>query len=732
MVTSGCHASVSWASMGKHRGQRRRVGSGRPIGLLLLALMLVASLTFGVARAGDQNVRVDAATAGPLLGITGNVARFQSQTGQASSVHHAFLGWEQGLSYGSTFAALFPTLTPIPMIHLGTEGRNAPEAITPGGIAAGQGDGYLIALNRAIAVWNKGIYVRPLAEMNNSANAWSGYTANGQPKDAAHSPATYRKAFARIYVILHGGSASAVNAKLRQLGLPPVRNGELLSNPFPMLRIVWSPLASDVPRVAGNAAELYYPGPGFVDVEGGDIYDERLTDTAPWQGLEKLHRFARSHRKLFSVPEWGLSQVDDPTFVQHMCTFLKTHDATEVAVFYESRPGSRYDLESKPKSRGVYRECLTPLAGELPPWAAGNAPGSGPKVIALKLTSNPGSGPVPLDVRFSVAARLSAPIVHWQLAFGDGSETEGAGPPPATVPHEYALDATYEATLIVYPSPPFSPESARFLTSAEVIAGTGAPRPVTFTPTPAAGTAPLAVSFRTDLDLGAGATSWQIVLGDGNTLGRSGPPPRFTGHTYASAGSYQVLLIVNASGGRRFLARTVIAVAAPPRGAARGTPTGSVLLNGRPFAGGRVPYGSKVDVTNGTLRLTTDTGTLLVYGKGAVATFVLARGTDKGKPVVELRLVGGNFGACKRALAAFSAEKPPPKVVRHLWGKGKGRFRTRARYSAATVRGTVWLTADRCDGTLTRVTQGTVQVSDFTLRKTVLVQAGRSYLAKKP
>lgn len=718
--------------MWKHRGQRRRVGSGRRIGLLLLALMLAASLTFGVARAGGKNVRLRAATAGPLLGITGNVARFRSQTGQASSVHHAFLGWEQGLSYGSTFAALFPTLAPIPMIHLGTEGRSAPEAITPGGIAAGQGDGYLIALNRAIAVWNKGIYVRPLAEMNNSANAWSGYLANGRPKDAAHSPATYRKAFARIHVILHGGSASAVDAKLRQLGLPPVGDGELFSNPFPRLRIVWSPLASDVPRVAGNAAELYYPGRGFVDVEGGSIYDERLTDTAPWQGLEDLYRFARSHQKPFSVPEWGLSQVDDPAFVQHMCTFLKTHDATEVAAFYESRPGSRYDLEPKPKSRGVYRECLTPLAGKLPPWAAGNAPGSGPKVIALKLTSNPGSGPVPLDVGFSIAARLSVPIVHWQLTFGDGSETEGAGPPPATVPHQYALDGTYEATLIVYSSPPFTPESARFLTSAEVNAGTGASQPVAFTPTPAAGTAPLAVSFRTDLDFGAGATSWRIVWGDGNTRQGSGPPPRFTGHTFTSAGRYQVLLIVNAPGGRQFLARAVIAVAAPPRGEVRGTPTGRVLLNGRPFAGGPVPFGPRVDVTNGTLRLTTATGTLLVSGRGTLAIFVLVRGTDRGRPVVELRLAGGNFGACRRALAAFSAEKPPPKVVRHLWAKGKGRFRTRGRYAAATVRGTGWRTADRCDGTLIRVTQGTLQVSDLPLRKNVLVRAGRSYLAKQP
>ena len=69
-------------------------------------------------------------------------------------------------------------------------------------------------------------------------------------------------------------------------------------------------------------------------------------------------------------------------------------------------------------------------------------------------------------------------------------------------------------------------------------------------------------------------------------------------------------------------------------------------------------------------------------------------------------------------------------VVRQLWGNGKGRFRTRGRYAAATVRGTYWLTVDRCDGTLTQVRQGIVQVSDFRLKKQVTVRAGKSYLAK--
>jgi hypothetical protein len=170
--------------------------------------------------------------------------------------------------------------------------------------------------------------------------------------------------------------------------------------------------------------------------------------------------------------------------------------------------------------------------------------------------------------------------------------------------------------------------------------------------------------------------------------------------------------------------------AVPPGGTPTGTQTGTVRLNGRPFTGGPVPYGSKLDVTHGTLLLTTETGTVLVYGNGVFAAFVLLRGTDNGKPIVELRLTGGSFAGCSRKLSV--ASKAKPKVIRQLWAKAKGRFRTRGRYASATVRGTGWLTADRCDGTLTRVTQGIVQVSDFTLKKKLLVHAGTSHLAKKP
>jgi hypothetical protein len=77
-----------------------------------------------------------------------------------------------------------------------------------------------------------------------------------------------------------------------------------------------------------------------------------------------------------------------------------------------------------------------------------------------------------------------------------------------------------------------------------------------------------------------------------------------------------------------------------------------------------------------------------------------------------------------------AAKKRPKKVVQLLTAKVKGRFRTRGKYSSATVRGTEFGVQDRCDGTLTVVRRGTVLVRDFRRRKTILVRTGKSYLAR--
>jgi hypothetical protein len=457
----------------------------------------------------------------PILGITGNHARFKAQTTQESVVHQAFLGWGHGQAYGSPFSVLLKSLGPIPMLHLGTNAKGSKKAaITPAAIAAGKGDGYLAALNLGIAAWGQAAYIRPMGEMNNPGNPW------------CCTPGDYKKAFARIFVLVHGGPTVA--AKLSALGLPAYKGPALAANAFPRVRVLWSPLAG------GADPKPYWPGDAFVDVGGADIYKEAGHDP-PWSKFDELYAFVRAHGKPFSVPEWGLFGVDDPPFIQHMCDFLKAH-STEMEAFYESKPGSIFDLGNKPGSRAAYKRCIVPLAGPMPSWAKGG-PGSA-KQIALRLEPDQDAGDPPLDVTFSITAKLSVPIVQWQVVYGDGGTESGQGEPPDTVTHTYADDGVYQAVLIVYQGPPFTGTAIRFLTTAKITVGTGN-EPLVCTATPTGGKAPLKVSFKILTHLPKAVRHWQLVFGDGLTNEGNGTPPRFAGHTFAKAGSYRVLLIVD-------------------------------------------------------------------------------------------------------------------------------------------------------------------------------------------
>lgn len=165
--------------------------------------------------------------------------------------------------------------------------------------------------------------------------------------------------------------------------------------------------------------------------------------------------------------------------------------------------------------------------------------------------------------------------------------------------------------------------------------------------------------------------------------------------------------------------------------------TGSVTVNGKPFTSGLIKYGSTIDVTGGTLKLSAKgVGNLFTFGDGTdTAQFKLNKFTTKsGRKKLtnaELALTGGSFAGCTGD-AARAAAGPAGKVVRSLWAQGKGRFKTKGRYASASVRGTKWQTTDQCDGTLTSVTEGSVLVRDVPLKKNVVVKAGSSYLAKAP
>ena len=158
-----------------------------------------------------------------------------------------------------------------------------------------------------------------------------------------------------------------------------------------------------------------------------------------------------------------------------------------------------------------------------------------------------------------------------------------------------------------------------------------------------------------------------------------------------------------------------------------------------------LPFGSALDSRGDAVKITSSGGSggarssQTVLGKTASAT--ISDGLFQIKQVkaklakTDLVLRGGSFtsecGGSSRAAARGAARSAASKkTVRRLFGKGKGRFRTRGRFSAATVRGTTWGVRDRCDGTLTTVVKGRVSVFDFGRKKTITVRTGRTYLAR--
>ena len=299
-----------------------------------------------------------AVAARPLLGVTGNPDRFQRLTGQHSTVVQKVVGWEQGDTWGSPFGDLFATMGDVPLLAMTMNAKSGAPAIDSRRIANGAGDAYLATLSRAISTWGKQIYVRPFFEADAFWSSYCAFTRGGGSKGAAVSTAAFRKAFARTYLILHGGPAARLNAALRRLGMPALRGGDLPENPAPRLKVIWSPQAYAVPELAANQPEQYYPGDAYVDVVGNTLYAE---PRIKWREQEAYYR--RYARKPFAIAEWALWHTDDPQYIRDMAHFARSHRRLELLVYDNGKPGSLFDLAARPRSLAAYRASIVPLAG---------------------------------------------------------------------------------------------------------------------------------------------------------------------------------------------------------------------------------------------------------------------------------------------------------------------------------------------------------------------------------
>jgi hypothetical protein len=262
-----------------------------------------------------------------------------------------------------------------PVLHITTaDNDDGHELISPRAIAAGAGDEYLIRLNKLFWAKKMRAYIRPLGEPNRCLNVYAAYDCAGEPRDAAHSTRSYKRAFRRIYVIVHGGGKRAeIDARLRGAGLPPLRS-ELAGLPEAPVEVIWSPLPAGSPTVPENRPRHFYPGSRWVDWAGTDIY----SDNQDWKALDGLYN--RFSAKPFAITEWGVSTGDDSAYVRKLMTWVERHPRAKMLVYYQDfGSASSYRIQNWPASLGVLRNMIHngrfPSYAPFPPKAPPPPPG---------------------------------------------------------------------------------------------------------------------------------------------------------------------------------------------------------------------------------------------------------------------------------------------------------------------------------------------------------------------
>ena len=145
-----------------------------------------------------------------------------------------------------------------------------------------------------------------------------------------------------------------MRAQLRKLGLPGVAS----DLPLTQARIVWNPQGYGAPDIPANSARPTTPG--RVRRRRG----ERHLPPVDRSGLGRERgAVPRVPAQALRDRGWGLWGMDDPAYVERMAAFARTHSRMEFLSYFNSKPGSLWDLGNKPRSRAAYRKLITPLAG---------------------------------------------------------------------------------------------------------------------------------------------------------------------------------------------------------------------------------------------------------------------------------------------------------------------------------------------------------------------------------
>ena len=282
-----------------------------------------------------------------------DISDFRSRVGRSPAV------WQQWVQWGGSFEYAFDRAAGSGarlMLHVSTApDQNRAGRISPGQIARGAGDGWLVALNRTLARHGEPVYLRLMAEMNNCDLAYSSHRCNGRAKGGDHTAARFRQAWRRAALILRGGDAARIDGRLRGLGMPPLRaGGERLDEP--QVALVWSPMTGGSPMIAALRPGVFWPGTRYVDWVGTSFYSKFPN----FHFLEPYYRaFAVRFRKPFVFSEWAMWGGDAPGFVQRLFGWVHSHRRVRMLVYNQGQnPVGPFRLRHFPRAQTALRRAL--------------------------------------------------------------------------------------------------------------------------------------------------------------------------------------------------------------------------------------------------------------------------------------------------------------------------------------------------------------------------------------
>jgi hypothetical protein len=290
-----------------------------------------------------------------LAGVSGgSSSAFAQQVGKHPAVYGYFATW--GNSIRSALASARGSHARL-LLHISTDvgyGDGAGEVTSPGAIAGGAGDGYLISLGEELAESGRPSYVALLPEMNQANNAYSAFAPSGAARDGSHSTADFRRAWQRSVLIVRGGSVATIDDRLRALNLPSVRTS-LQTLPAPRVAFMWAPQTAGTPDIPSNGPAAYYPGSAYVDIVGTDFYSAFPNFT----GLAQL--YAAYPSKRFGFNEWGMWMNGDPSFVRQLFAFVRTHRRIGLMAYNQGlNPTGPFRLYRFPAATQAIRGSLDP------------------------------------------------------------------------------------------------------------------------------------------------------------------------------------------------------------------------------------------------------------------------------------------------------------------------------------------------------------------------------------